>query len=262
MDTPESLRPKKHIADIPENLDAQASKLRGLVHDLGLEIDEPMSRTLVDYLVLMLRQNETMNLTAIREWDKALLLHLADSLVPLPEFRSVMAKNPGKPFLDMGSGAGLPGIPFGITNPGIHGVLCDSVKKKMTAVDGFISALGLDGQLTTTSMRLEELGARHRGEFGCVTARALASLPVLVEYATPLLVQGGSFIAIKGKPEEEELKAGSRAAQLCGLTVQSMRTIALPADAGERTIIVYEKVAGTTLRLPRQVGEAAKHPLA
>ena len=262
MNEPDAPRQKKHIADIPDDLDTQAECLSELVHELGCEIDELQSRRLVDYLVLMLKQNETMNLTAIREWDKALLLHLVDSLVPLPEFKGVVEKNPGKPFLDMGSGAGLPGIPLAITNPGVQGVLCDSVKKKMMAVEGFIGALGLGGQLSTTTMRLEELGAKRRGEFGCVTARALASLPVLVEYATPLLAKGGSFIAIKGKPEEEEVKAGSRAAQLCGLTVRSTRVVELPQEAGERTIIVYEKVAGTTLRLPRQVGEAAKHPLA
>ena len=262
MDSIETPRQKKHVADIPDDLDTQARRLVELAHELDIEVDASTSRKLVDYLVLMLRQNETMNLTAIREWDKALLLHLVDSLVPLAEFQTVLANNPGKPFLDMGSGAGLPGIPLAITNPGAQGVLCDSVKKKMTAVEGFIDALGLRGQLTTTSMRLEELGATRRGEFGCVTARALASLPVLVEYATPLLAKGGSFIAIKGKPEEDEVKAGSRAAQLCGLTVRSMRTVELPHEAGERTIIVYEKVAGTTLRLPRPVGEASKRPLA
>ena len=190
------------------------------------------------------------------------MLHLADSLVPLPEFSKVMAKNPDKPFLDMGAGAGLPGIPLTIATLNTTGVLCDSVKKKMTAVEGFIPALNLGDRLSTTSVRLEELGNTQRGVFGCVTARALASLPVLVEYATPLLAKGGSFIAIKGKPEPEEIKAGSKAAQLCGLSVVSTRTIELPGDAGERTIIVYEKVKETGLALPRAVGEASKHPLA
>lgn len=261
METSEAPR-RKHVADIPENLEEQAEKLVGLCQKLDLEVGQEQARKLVDYLVLMLKQNEVMNLTAIKEWDKALVLHLADSLVPLPEFSKVVAKNPDRPFLDMGAGAGLPGIPLTIATLNTTGVLCDSVKKKMAAVEGFITALDLGDRLSTTSVRLEELGNTHRGVFGCVTARALASLPVLVEYATPLLAKGGSFIAIKGKPEPEEIKAGSKAAQLCGLSVVSTRTIELPGDAGERTIIVYEKVKETGLALPRAVGEASKHPLA
>ncbi len=253
---------RKNIADIPEDLDAQAHILMGYVSQLGLTIDAEAARKLVDYLVLMLRQNETMNLTAIKEWDKAMILHLVDSLVVLPEFEAVINKKPKLPFLDMGSGAGLPGIPLALVMGQAHGVLCDSVKKKMTAVEGFIAELGLSERLSTSTQRLEELGSARRGQFGCITARALASLPVLIEYATPLLAKGGSFIAIKGRPEKDEIQAGSKAAQICGLAVQSTRTVELPGDSGERTIIVYEKVVETTIKLPRNVGEASKKPLA
>jgi 16S rRNA (guanine527-N7)-methyltransferase len=261
MESNEPMR-RKHIADIPENLEAQRPVLLGYLGELGLTITEEQADKLIEYLVLMLRQNETMNLTAIKEWDKALLLHLVDSLVVLPEFKAVVAKNHQKSFLDMGSGAGLPGIPLAIVEEQSKGLLCDSVKKKMAAVDGFIGKLGLDNRLQTTSQRLEDLGREKRGQFGCITARALASLPVLIEYATPLLCKGGSFIAIKGKPEKEELESGSRAAKICGLAVQSIRTVELPRDSGERTIIVYEKVVETAIKLPRQVGEATKKPLA
>lgn len=261
MTSPDVLR-RKHVADIPDDLDAQARILMGYATELGLTVDEGAARKLVEYLVLMLRQNETMNLTAIREWDKAMVLHLVDSLVVLPEFEAVINKQPTLPFLDMGSGAGLPGIPLTLVMAQAHGVLCDSVKKKMTAVDGFIGALGLGERLSTSTQRLEELGAARRGQFGCVTARALASLPVLIEYATPLLAKGGSFIAIKGRPERDEVQAGSKAAKICGLAVQSTRTVELPCDSGERTIIVYEKVVETTIKLPRNVGEACKKPLA
>ncbi len=253
---------RKNIADIPEDLDAQAQILMGYVAQLGLTIDAEAARKLVDYLVLMLRQNETMNLTAIKEWDKAMILHLVDSLVVLPEFEAAINKKPKLPFLDMGSGAGLPGIPLALVMGQAHGVLCDSVKKKMTAVEGFIAELGLSERLSTSTQRLEELGSARRGQFGCITARALASLPVLIEYATPLLAKGGSFIAIKGRPEKDEIQAGSKAAQICGLAVQSTRTVELPGDSGERTIIVYEKVVETTIKLPRNVGEASKKPLA
>ncbi len=261
MTAPDDVR-RKNIADIPEDLDAQTCKLKGYVEELGLCLDDAAARKLVDYLVLMLKQNETMNLTAIKEWDKALLLHLVDSLVVLPEFEAVISKNPTLPFLDMGSGAGLPGIPLAIVKDQAHGVLCDSVKKKMNAVEGFISQLDLTERLSTSTQRLEELGSARRGQFGCITARALASLPVLIEYATPLLAKGGSFIAIKGRPEKEEVQAGSKAAKICGLAVQSTRTVELPCDSGERTIIVYEKVVETTIKLPRGVGEASKKPLA
>lgn len=261
MTSTDALR-RKNIADIPEDLDAQVELLTRYASELGLHVGEGQARSLVDYLVMLLKQNETMNLTAIKEWDKALILHLVDSLVVLPEFDTVVKKHPALPFLDMGSGAGLPGIPLAIMEEQAHGVLCDSVKKKMNAVEGFISNLGLGDRLSTSTQRLEELGSARRGQFGCITARALASLPVLIEYATPLLAKGGSFIAIKGRPEKEEIQAGSKAAQICGLAVQSTRTVELPHDSGERTIIVYEKVVETTIKLPRAVGEANKKPLA
>ena len=97
METSEAPR-RKHVADIPENLEEQAEKLVGLCQKLDLEVGQVQARKLVDYLVLMLKQNEVMNLTAIKVWDKALVLHLADSLVPLPEFSKVMAKNPDKAY--------------------------------------------------------------------------------------------------------------------------------------------------------------------
>lgn len=241
---------------------AEAQKLVELCADDGIQIDESVAQKLVRYLELVLKKNEVLNLTAIREWDKALVLHLVDSLTLLVEFDEQERGQQLKPFLDMGCGAGFPGIPIALARPERKGVLCDSVKKKIKAVDEFIAELGLEGQLSTSTERLEILGANHRRAFGCITARAVAPLPVLIEYAAPLLSKKGRLIVSKGVPTEEEFMSGVQAAELCGLEVLSQRFLDLPQEYGQRTIIVYEKIGEPLVQLPRLVGAASKEPLA
>ena len=240
----------------------ETSKLLELCQEADIEVDASVAEKLVNYLELVLKKNEVLNLTAIREWDKALVLHLVDSLTLLIEFDEQPRGQQLKPFLDMGCGAGFPGIPLALVRPERKGVLCDSVKKKIKAVDGFIEALDLQAQLSTTTERLEVFGTNHRRAFGCVTARAVAPLPVLIEYAAPLLAKHGRLIVSKGVPTEEEFMSGIKAAELCGLEVISQRFLDLPREFGQRTIIVYEKVDEPLVELPRQIGAATKEPLA
>ena len=221
-----------------------------------------MSRRLIRYLDLVLEKNKVLNLTAVREWDKALVLHLVDSLTLLEEFDKQPQGLKNRLFLDMGCGAGFPGIPLALARPERRGMLCDSVKKKIKAVDEFIAALGLGEQLQTSSERLETLGMTHRRSCGCVVARAVGSLPVLIEYATPILSRRGRLVVSKGVPEESELEAGLEAAELCGLELMSQRLFDLPQGYGQRTVLTYEKVAEPTVVLPRAVGAAHKQPLA
>jgi len=247
-----------------EHLDllAESHKLLELCEEADIEVDPQAAEKLVTYLSLVLKKNEVLNLTAIREWDKALILHLVDSLTLLVEFDEQPRGQQLKPFLDMGCGAGFPGIPLAIMRPERKGVMCDSVKKKIKAVEEFIAELGLQEQLSTTTERLEVFGANHRRAFGCITARAVAPLPVLIEYAAPLLGKNGRLVVSKGVPTEEEFMSGVQAAELCGLQILSQRFLDLPRDLGQRTIIVYEKVDEPLVQLPRPIGAASKEPLA
>lgn len=228
---------------------------------LGIEVTEHEAEKLVRYLQLVLIKNCSLNLTAIREWDKALVLHLVDSLTFLKEFDDQPEHIRDMPFLDMGCGAGFPGIPLAIMRPLRIGELCDSVKKKITAVNGFIEELGLINQLSTTSDRLEIYARYHRHDFGCITARAVSSLPVLLEYASPFLPRDGRLVVSKGQPTPDELESGERAAKLCGFKLFSSRVVELPHEMGQRTLLVYRKAQEASYKLPRSVGMAMKEPL-
>lgn len=254
--------PASLMSEPSRELAVESQRLVELCSQAGIDVDQAVSRRLIRYLDLVLEKNKVLNLTAVRDWDKALVLHLVDSLTLLEEFDKQPQGLKNRLFLDMGCGAGFPGIPLALARPERHGMLCDSVKKKIKAVDEFIAALGLGEQLQTSSERLETLGMTHRRSCGCVVARAVGSLPVLIEYATPILSRRGRLVVSKGIPEESELEAGLEAAELCGLELMSQRLFDLPQGYGQRTVLTYEKVAEPTVALPRAVGAAHKQPLA
>lgn len=240
----------------------EVGHLQGILAANAVEVSDEVAEQLLYYLDIVLEKNEHLNLTAIRDWDKALVLHVADSLTFLHELDAQPHDIRVKPYLDMGCGAGFPGIPVAIARPDRHGMLCDSVQKKIRAVDEFVEAVGLGGRLSTTSERLEVLGGNRRRSFGCIVARAVAPLPVLVEYSAPLLSRHGFLVVSKGTPDEEEIARGEAAAKLCGLEMQQRRTFELADGFGQRTMIVYGKVAEPEVKLPRPIGTASKEPLA
>lgn len=246
----------------PRDLVSEAQQLIGLCQEAGIDISMDIALNEVHYLAMVLERNKSLNLTAIRDWDKALVLHLVDSLTLLPEFMAQPQGIKDRMFLDMGCGAGMPGIPLALVCPERKGMLCDSVKKKVAAVESFINELGLDNRLITSAERLEVLGTNRGRSFGCIVARAVASLPVLIEYAAPLLAKQGYLIVSKGVPTPEEMYSGASAAKICGLEIVSERTLDLPRDYGRRTIITLQKASEPSIRLPRAVGAATKQPLA
>lgn len=237
--------------------------------DQGLSLSDDVAVRLLDFLDLMLEKNAVINLTAIRDHDKGIVLHLLDSLL-FAKGMQVACGDAGVPldfsgsFIDMGCGAGFPGIPLALAYEGLSGVLCDSVKKKIAAVDEFVGTLGLGNRLETSTERLETLplGSSYRSHFDFAFARALAPLPALIEYASPLLKKGGYLIVSKGTPDQDELDAGRRTAHVAGMRHIETMELELPDGYGHRTILVYGKMASPSVRLPRAVGYALKHPLA
>ena len=229
-----------------------------LAHELAaydIQLTDQQLALLLRHLELVIDKNKVLNLTRIDTPESGITRHVVDSLLLLPAFQQTRGA-----FLDLGTGAGFPGVPLAIASDR-SGVLCDSVKKKVVALDEFIQELGLSELLSTSSERAETLAASHKGQFGCVVARAVASLPVLLEYATPLLRRHGRVILTKGKLSDEERAQGAAAARLCGLRLVDVCELELPRDEGHREIVVYEKVAPAKLKLPRAVGKAKKEPL-
>lgn len=208
------------------------------------------------YLDLILEVNKTINLTRITELEQARILHLEDSLSALPEINEA----PDGLYGDLGTGGGFPGVPVAIVT-GRQTVLIDSVKKKMNALDGAVSEMGLSKQISTYGGRIEDLSLEMRSQFSLLTARALTQLPSLLELASPLLRKWGRLVCYKAQISDEEIENALSIEGLVGLKMVSRRCFELSDGVTHREILVFEKVSKPKIKLPRRVGMAQNNPL-
>ena len=232
-------------------------QLRDELAAYGIPCSEEQGGLLVSYLNLVIEKNKVVNLTRISDPVEAVTLHLVDSLLPLA--CEEVTIRPDDSFLDMGTGAGFPGVPVAVLT-GAQALLVDSVGKKVAAVDEFAQQLGLT-RVTTKHARLEDLARTIPNTQDYVFARAVAQTNVLIEYATPFLKQNGILVVEKGRPEGRELFEAERAAEICGLVPVSRETFELPRDLGHREILLYRRVSKSKIKLPRKVGMAKSNPL-
>ena len=213
-------------------------------------------RELLDkHLELVIEENKVTNLTRIVDWESAQVLHVEDSLAGLPEVEEAMEG----PYLDMGSGAGFPGIPLAIMT-GRETLLADSVSKKTRALDSFAAELGIDDIVSTYHGRIEDLALQQPNHFSLVTARALSSLASLLELASPLLAKGGRLVCYKTHSASEELEHAREIARKLGMEFVSSRGFTLSDGKTSRAIIVFRKRCNPSMKLPRRVGMAQKKP--
>lgn len=231
-------------------LDSEAAHLAPL---LPTEFADAAER----YVALLLEANQRLNLTRVVEPDAVARLHLLDAITALPLFDEIGPRSA----LDLGSGGGVPGIVMAIARPAVQWTLVDSVRKKGDALRGFVEALGLSN-VAVLSERAEILARQgaHREAHDVVAARACAALPVLVEYALPLLRRGGSLLAWKGPVSAGEMAAGAAASTLLGGGPPDLRPSGVPS-LGEHAFVIVPKVAATPDRFPRRPGEPGRRPL-
>lgn len=236
-------------------VDSLVQKLSSYLPEVGLALDDEALRSCILHLLYVEQVNHYINLTRITDLDEALVLHILDSLMFLPYIPDGSSR-----LLDMGSGAGFPGLPLHICS-GIETVLLDSVSKKMNAVSAIADEIHCSG-VSCVSERLETYAKSMAGEFDVVTARALASLPVLLEYARPYLKIGGTLLVSKGQPDESEIASGKKAASILGFKLVEEKEFELPGGLGHRVMFSFKVVSKSKAKLPRQNGLARKSPLA
>lgn len=235
--------------------------------EIGSRLDRPFSRSakaqLTTYIGLLRVWNERINLTAIVDDEGVAIRHILDSLMLLAPLEAFEQKGnrQGLSLIDIGTGAGFPGLPLKIVRPDWQVLLLDSLVKRLNFLDAVIDALRLEG-VRTRHDRAEDGGHRPdlREQFDVATARAVAPLPVLCEYCLPFVRVGGLFMAMKGNPDEEWPAAG-HAVRLLGGELEQIVSFRLPGTSMQRSIIQIRKTGKTPPLYPRKAGKPEKQPL-
>jgi 16S rRNA (guanine527-N7)-methyltransferase len=232
---------------------------------LGFDLTTRQIEQFETYYAMLVDWNSRINLTAITDPEGVQVRHFLDSLTVGAALRGEMSAarpDPGFSLIDVGTGAGFPGVPLKIVWPEMKLVLVDSIGKKTTFLRELVGAFGLEGVEVVTA-RAEEIGQdeKHRGRYDAVTARAVASLPVLCEYCLPLAKVGGWMAAPKKGDISLELEQAKKASKPVGGGELKVHTFTLPGEDEERFVVTIEKGKATPPGYPRRVGLAKSKPL-
>lgn len=231
-------------------------KLISQAKGLGIKVTAEQAEKFQRYMELLIEWNEKLNLTAITEPDEIVEKHFIDSLTLL---LACGLKEGGK-LLDVGTGAGFPGVPVKIMRPDLEVTLLDGSNKRLNFLGQLCGELGIECR--RVHKRAEEAGLDKamRESYDLVTARAVAQLRVLCEYCLPLVKMKGFFVAMKGPGAGDELAEAKNALDILGGDKVEVKQFELP-EAGERNLIVVRKLSFTPKGYPRHGGTISKHPL-
>jgi 16S rRNA (guanine527-N7)-methyltransferase len=231
---------------------------------LGFDLTPQQIEQFELYYRTLLDWNARINLTSITKHEAMQVRHFLDSLTVGAALRDELGNNPpaGFSLIDIGTGAGFPGVALEILWPGIHLALADSIAKKTAFLNVLVEALQLKN-VTVLTARAEELGQDkiHRQRYDAVTARAVASLPVLCEYCLPLAKVGGLILAPKKGDISHEIEDAKRATAILGGDDPRLHRFTLPGEVGERCVVTIRKTKPTPPGYPRRVGLAKSRPL-
>ena len=224
--------------------------------DYGINLDEKALERFDLYAKLLVEWNEKINLTAITEPEEIVIKHFLDCLTV---FSKVDIKE-GAKIIDVGTGAGFPGLVMLIARPDLDMTLMDSLNKRLTVIRDILEKLELTANVVHS--RAEDGGQNkaYREKYDFSTARAVSNLRDLTEYCLPFVKVGGSFIAMKAAKADEEIAGAQKAIKTLGGTVAEKHTFELE-DAGERNIVLIKKISSTPAKFPRPSAKIAKNPL-
>ena len=223
--------------------------------ELGVTLQPGALEQFRKFYEYMVEKNKVMNLTGITEEGESARLHMLDcvALLAAEDFT-------GKTVIDVGTGAGFPGIPLKIAEPSMDITLLDSLAKRINYLDEVIDLLGLT-QTRTLLARAEEAPKELREHFDIATARAVTRMDALAELCLPLVKKGGAFIAMKGPATVEELKEAEKAIKILGGKLEKVHTYTIPGTDVTHTAVVIRKVGTTPKQYPRSWGRIKKTPL-
>ena len=224
--------------------------------EISIEFSNIQIEKFYKYMNLLIEWNEKINLTAITEPKEIIIKHFIDSLTVL---KDIKGKNT---LVDVGTGAGFPGIPLKIMDEEIKITLLDSLNKRINFLNEVINQLDLKN-IETIHSRVEDAGKnkKYRERFDIATARAVANLATLSEYMLPLVKVGGKSICMKGSEVSEELKNSKKAISILGGEIESIDNFKLPKSDMMRNIVIIKKVKNTPSKYPRKAGTPSKEPI-
>lgn len=231
-------------------------KLEEKLKLIDINISETEIENFKIYMELLLEWNEKINLTAITNEDDMILKHFIDSLT----IKKYMSEN--EKIIDIGTGAGFPGIPLAIMNKNNEITLMDSLNKRIVFLNDVIDKLKLTNVKAIHS-RAEELARNktYREKYDVAVSRAVANLSTLVEYMLPFVSVGGKCICMKGPNIEEELKNAKNAIKELGGEIIKIENFKLPESDNERNIVIIKKIKETSSKYPRKSGTPSKEPI-
>lgn len=235
------------------------NKIKEAVKGLDIDLNETQCSQFMRYYELLIEWNEYMNLTAITDYDEVLVKHFADSLELVKVFNLEERRNK---IIDLGTGAGFPGIPLKIAFPNLKVTLLDSLNKRVKFLIEVIDDLKLTN-IEAIHGRAEEYGKKkgYREEYDLCVSRAVANLATLSEYCIPYVKKGGYFISYKSGKIEEELEQSKKAIRIFGGSIEQVKSFRLADTDMARSFVVIKKTADTPKQYPRNAGKPSKEPI-
>lgn len=231
-------------------------KIKELSNKIGILLNEEQIDKFYTYMQILLEWNEKINLTAITEANEIILKHFVDSMT----ISKYIEEN--KSLIDVGTGAGFPGVPLKIIREDLEITLLDSLNKRINFLNEVIEKLNLN-KINTIHSRIEECGQnkKYREKFDYSTSRAVANLTTLSEYLMPMVKMDGFCICMKGNNVEEELQDSKKAISVLGGKVTKVDCFNLPESDIERNVIIIKKDKLTPAKYPRKPGTPSKEPI-
>ena len=227
-------------------------------HELGITLDEVQKKQFTDFYEYLVEKNKVMNLTGITEFQEVLVKHFLDSLACV---KAVDMSKVNR-IMDIGTGAGFPGVPLKIAFPHLEACLLDSLKKRVNFLEETFQLLKLEN-ITAIHGRAEEFAKNkaYRETYDLCVSRAVSNLATLSEYCLPYVKTGGFFISYKSGTVQEEVEQAQKAVKILGGRIQDVVYFQLPDSEIQRSLVVIEKVKATPGRYPRKAGTPLKEPL-
>ena len=233
------------------------NRLNIITQQFGLELSDEQIQQFSNYYDMLIEWNKVMNLTAITDKEEVIIKHFADSLL-LSKYKNL---HDDLCVIDVGTGAGFPGIPLKIAFPELKVTLMDSLNKRLKFLDNVISELNLEN-ITTVHSRAEDGGrcVEYREKYDLAVSRAVANLATLSEWCIPFVKPGGYFISYKSNALSEEIRDGKKAIRILGGQVENIFTTTIPDSDNQRSFVFIKKMTNTEKKYPRKAS-AAKKPI-